>query len=92
MSENSKKIFITTKTSELFIIRRGQRKAIRGFCGECQSEVELLTLDEAVCDSGARTRELIRLSDEGKIHSIETIEGHILICSLSLKNSSSSDV
>lgn len=91
MPENSKKIFITTKTSEIFIIRRGRRKAIQGFCPVCEREVELLMLDEAVSDSGKPTRELIRRADDGSIHSIETIEGHLLICSLSLKNSCSSD-
>ena len=85
MAEISKKILITTKTSEIFIIRRGRRKAIRGVCPDCKKEVELLTLDEAVNYSGKHTGELIRYTDSGVVHSIETGNGHLLVCQNSLK-------
>ena len=85
MPENSKKIFITTKTSEIFIIRRGRRKLIRVFCHGCEREVEMLTFDEAVSFSAQNTRELIRRIDSGLVHSIETASGHLLVCKQSLE-------
>ena len=84
MAENSKKIFITTKTSEIFIVRRGRGKGIRVFCRECRAEVEMLSLDEAVSISTQNTRELISRIDAGAVHSIETGSGHLLVCQNSL--------
>jgi hypothetical protein len=86
MTENSKKIFITTKTSEIFIIRRGRRKLIHVFCPDCKREVEMLLLDEAVSFSAQNTRELIRRIDAGEIHALETGSGHLLVCQNSLEN------
>ncbi len=85
MAENSKKIFITTKTSEIFIIRRGRRKLTRIFCPDCKAEVEMLTLDEAVSFSAQNTRALIRRIDSGSVHSLETASGHLLFCKQSLE-------
>jgi hypothetical protein len=84
MSENSKKIFITTKTTEIFIIRRGRGKGIQVFCSQCDCEVEMLTLDQAVSISAQNTRELINRIDSGAVHSIETGSGHLMVCRHSL--------
>ena len=84
--ENTKKIFITTHEHEIFIVRRGTSETHFRFCESCQAEVEMLSFDRAVTLSGKRTRELIRQTDSGAIHSMETENGHLLVCGRSLKD------
>ena len=85
MPAKSKKILVTTKQHEVFIVRRNPRNIIQGFCPECEKEVGLLTLDEATSTTGRRTRDLIQLVEKGLVHSLETESGHWLICLNSLK-------
>lgn len=82
---NAKRISITTDSSEVFIIRAKSKKTIRGFCGECQKETELLTLDEAVSLSGIKTFEIVSRLTKGEIHFLETESGHLLVCLNSLE-------
>lgn len=84
--ENAKKIFITTREHEIFIVRHGAPNTVFGFCENCQTEVEMLSFDRAVTLSGKRTRELIRQTESGAIHSTETENGHLLVCRRSLKD------
>jgi uncharacterized protein YlaI len=84
MTAKSKKFSITTENHEIFILRRNRNKTIRGFCPDCQKEVEMLTLDEATTKTGKRTRELFELIENNSLHSIETGTGHLLICLKSL--------
>jgi hypothetical protein len=87
---NSKKIFITTETSEVFIVRYAGKTDLLGFCARCASQTKILTLDEAVSYAGTHTRELIRRLDAGAVHSLETASGHLLFCQNSLIDSPSS--
>jgi hypothetical protein len=80
----TKKILITTESREIFILHVNGRNNIRGFCGACAHEVGLLTLDQAVTASRIAAREIFRLSETGKIHVIETADGHLLVCSDSM--------
>jgi hypothetical protein len=82
--DNSKKIFITTESHEMFILRMGSKGRAFGHCARCKQEVEILGIDRAVSASGLSTSKLMRKIDEGEIHGIETDSGHILICSESL--------
>ena len=56
-----------------------------GHCADCGREVEILTLDQAVTQSGIPTGSLVHLTEAGKVHSIETSMGHLLICKVSLE-------
>ena len=87
MPIKSKKILVTTASHEVFIVRRGRQKKVRDFCPACATQVEMLTLDEAVSASGRPARELICQIETGRIHSIETGSGHLLVCQVSLKES-----
>jgi hypothetical protein len=82
---NAKKILITTESHEVFILRADKEDHAYGRCPDCGIEVEILTLDRAVSLSGIRTGDLVRLTEEAKVHSIETATGHLLICKESLK-------
>ncbi len=84
-----KKILITTTSHEIFVVRRRKEQTIRGFCPECQKEVEMRTLDEATSKTGISTRELFRLIENNLLHSIETTSGHLLICRSSLEKQES---
>lgn len=75
---------IAAETHEIVIIRNG-RDTAHGFCSECSAEVELFSLDLAVSISGKRAREILALMQTGKIHSLETAYGHLLLCSHSLE-------
>ncbi len=75
---------ITTERHEVFVIRQNGDKAVHGFCPACEQEVEMLTFDLAISFSGMRGRDLVRESEYGPIHSIETTGGHLLICKSSL--------
>lgn len=82
---NAKKILITTEKREIFIVRRGGQNTIRGFCSNCQREVEMLTLDEAVRVGGQSSRAIVRRVEQDNLHFAETDEGHLLICAVSLE-------
>lgn len=84
MPQKSKKILITTESREVFTVREKEIKALKSFCVECQTEVEWLTLDVSTSHTGKPTRELIRLIENGEIHSTEAESGHLLICRDSL--------
>ncbi len=85
MPPKSKKILITHTSREVFVIRRGDGRQIRGFCPGCRQEVELLTLVEAVSLVPCDTRETIRRIDAGSLHAVETGSGHLLVCQPSLE-------
>lgn len=82
---HAKKILITTESHEFFIVRVNGGGEVRGFCADCAADVELVRIDESVSASGLRAREIFRLAETGKIHFIETVEGHLLLCRDSLK-------
>lgn len=82
---NAKKILITTESREVFIVRFNENSDMHGWCEACAADTKMLTLDNAVSFAGTPTRELIRQTDAGAIHSIETVGGHLLLCQNSLQ-------
>ena len=83
---NAKKILITTESHEVFILRTDKSDHAFGHCSDCDREVEILTLDQAITQSGIPTGALVRLAEANKVHSIETSMGHLLVCKDSLEN------
>jgi hypothetical protein len=84
MTSKGKKFRITTETHEILIVRQNGQKTIQGFCPTCAAEGEMLDFDSAISFSGISGRELIRRFELGEVHSIETANGHLLICKRSL--------
>jgi hypothetical protein len=80
----AKKILITTESREVFILRTNSRSHALGMCRSCGCEVGLLTLDQAVSESGLRTGVLVQIAEEGRIHTIETQTGHLIFCHKSI--------
>ena len=85
MALNSKKILITTVSSEFFILHRNGDRTDRYFCPSCGFDVEMLTLGTAVDVSRYTTRQLVAYAESGTLHSDETARGHLLICRESLE-------
>ena len=77
------KILIETDRTETLILRTGPR-VTRWHCPECVQDIAMLDLNSAVTLSGRGARELIRDLEGGAIHSSQSPEGYLLICSRSL--------
>lgn len=84
MKTKAKKLLITTEKHEIFIIHPGAVPAVFGFCPTCAEEVEVLTLDSAVIVSGLSGLQIVRQVSNNRTHSIETVNGHLLLCRKSL--------
>ena len=81
---NATKILITTESHETFILSVTSKKRAVGQCSQCEKEVEMLSVDQAVSATGVKTSELVRRIESNEIHGIETGSGHLLICARSL--------
>jgi hypothetical protein len=80
---NAKKILITTKSHELFILRRVSRP--QHICPICSTWACGVTLDDARQLAGLSAMELIRLIEKGAIYAYEIEAGPLLICRKSLE-------
>lgn len=79
------KTTITHESSEILVVRRIVPRGIEGYCLECNADVSLITLDQAVFLSGRRARSLLQDIETGSIHAAETPNGRLLICRMSLE-------
>ncbi len=84
MPGKKKKISITSERHEILVVRSLEPDTLNGFCGECRTEREMLMLDSAVSLFDIRTKRLIELVQSGRVHTIETSDGHMLVCAWSL--------
>ena len=77
----AKKLFLLHEKRETWRVRI-HRKMRYAMCPECQKEVAWLTCAEAAGNLGLTEREVFRLAEQGEIHSAESDEGRLLVCSL----------
>ena len=82
MTKSTKKITTMTRRHEFFVLRRRFRFQL--FCEQCNADKEFVSLDDAVLFSGLATRDIVRMTNEGKLHFLETSGGHLFICQKSL--------
>jgi hypothetical protein len=73
---------ITIQTERLLVM--GNNRSLYSLCAECGDEVCMVTVDQASSLTGARSRDIYRDIEDGKIHFIETAKGSLLICFNSL--------
>ena len=78
-----KNITVTRRRHEFFVLRR--RFRINLFCEQCAADGEFVSLDDAVLFSGITTREIVNRVEMNEIHFLETIGGHLFVCSNSVK-------
>ena len=82
MKKSTKKITDAARQHEFFVLRCRERFDL--YCEQCAADAEFVALDEAVLFSGFSTREIVRMTENGKLHSLETSGGHLFICQKSL--------
>ena len=80
---NSKKILITTCSTEVFFVKRSNCPVL-SYCPVCRAERQMLAIDEAVTFLRKNTRDMIAYAESGALHSIQTISGHLVFCRESL--------
>lgn len=83
MIKNAKKITAITRRHEYFVMRRQLRFQL--FCQQCADETEFVSLDDAVLFSGLAMREIVRMSEAGRLHYLESSGGHLFVCQASLE-------
>jgi len=81
----TKRTEITIETEEFHILRGALRSA-RAWCGECQAEVRMMSVDEAATAAGVNERTIYRWVESGKVHFMETLQGSLLVCLASLRD------
>ena len=62
-----KRTEITVETHEVLIIRKGD-SSVRAWCTDCNAEVRMIPLDEAVGLAGVSITGLLQMSTAGEIH------------------------
>lgn len=82
--EKLKRTRITVNTSELTLIRKLHGTA-QADCPQCQARVEMATPEQAVTLTGIPSRVIYGWAEGGRVHFLETAEGHLLICLYSLR-------
>jgi secreted PhoX family phosphatase len=77
------KIICETERKVSFVI---ERKTVRFFCADCDGQSEMLSINEAASRTEKAWREIVRLVENGTLHSSETDAGEIYVCAASLSD------
>ena len=81
--KTKKTTLIATETHESLSVRLNSRTQARRplvLCEECETDVPLLTPEEAALLAGLSVRAINRLVEDGSIHFKETPDGLLLVC------------
>lgn len=70
---------ITIESHQLTVVRT--RRGIEKWCQECGKELPMLTPEAAAALAGVSPRAIYRSVESGQLHSIDTSDGALLICS-----------
>jgi excisionase family DNA binding protein len=62
------------------------RHSVTAWCGICQAEVKMLTVDEAASTARTNPMTIYRQAEDGELHYTETGQAVLLICSVSLQD------
>jgi len=78
-----KKATITVETERLLVVSHSPR-SLEGWCSDCNSQVRLVAVAEAVLFAGASERTIFLWAESAEIHFMETEEGKAMFCVASL--------
>jgi hypothetical protein len=78
-----KRTEITVETNEIWIIRPSTRP-LPGWCTDCEGIVNRLWPEDAASLVDVRVRVIYQWVEAGKVHYLDSPEGHLLICVCSL--------
>ena len=84
MDEKFRYTRITINIHELTLIKKLHGTA-EADCPQCGGRVEMATPEQGVTLTGIPSRHIYGWVEGGKVHFIETTEGHLLICLGSLR-------
>lgn len=76
-----KKIISETERKISFLVKR---PPVRFFCAACDAQSEMLSINEAAKKSKTVWFKIVRLIENGELHSTETEAGEIYVCAASL--------
>lgn len=82
MMTNRKKLLITRRRTEFFVLRR--RFGFEHFCSTCGAESRFVSLEDAMLLSNLTMREIVRRADRGEFHFLESGGGFLVVCRKSL--------
>jgi hypothetical protein len=76
---------VTIETDRLVVFSRTikQSPASR-WCGRCNERVQMMTTDDAALAVGVNSLTIFHWAEAGRLHSVETPQGLLLICPNSL--------
>ena len=75
---------VTVKTERTFVFR-SQGSLRLDWCGECEAEVGMVSVEVAAREIGVSELDLYKLVEGHELHFIEDAEGRVLVCLNSLR-------
>jgi hypothetical protein len=75
---------IIIETERLVLVTRGRTRKDHQWCAGCAEGVDMMTTDDAALIARVTSRTIFRWAESGRVHSSETPDGLLLICSNSL--------
>ena len=78
-----KRTEITIETDRIIVLSR-RKVSVVSWCRECNQRVQMVTVDEAAAMVGLSSRTVYRWIEAEEVHSTETAERFLLVCSRSL--------
>jgi hypothetical protein len=76
---------ITIETERVVVMsKKIKQETQRLWCGCCAEGVDMVTTDHAAIAAHVTSRTIFHWAESGRVHSMETPEGLLLICSNSL--------
>lgn len=72
---------ITVETTRVVVVSKHKR--LIAPCEKCGEEVDWLTVDEAALLTRSKSLEIFRMAELGELHSLETVEGILVVCARS---------
>jgi hypothetical protein len=82
----TRSIRMTVEREVLSVLLHQPGVSFAGHCAECGREAMLLTVETAARLGGTTPRTIYRWVEGGKVHFQEDAQGHVFVCSESLKS------
>ncbi len=79
-----RQVVITAEKTETYTVRQEPLHSLQVSCEKCDRQVRCLTVDQTVNVTGLSARTIFRLVEAGELHYYETVEGHLLLCPISV--------
>jgi hypothetical protein len=81
--KRKKKTEIVVEREQVLVIKRLDGQMPR-WCAECKGEMQMVSVDEAAILTNLSARAIYRRIEAGQIHFVETEDGLLLVCAISL--------